>query len=84
MLATLGKCFLVDKRVPRAYGQSFWIDSGYVERVQIESSKFSYYLNKIVSDDVTLDSVKFAAQKFKDRTLLLFGLSVELSNTLVL
>merc|ERR1711990_658161 len=29
-------------------------------------------------------SVKFAAQKFKDRTLLLFGLSVELSNTLIL
>ena len=45
---------------------------------------FSFYLIKVVSDDVTLESVKFATQKFKDRTLLLFGLSVELSNTLVL
>jgi len=29
-------------------------------------------------------SIKFATQKFKDRTLLLFGLSIELSNTLIL
>ena len=52
--------------------------------VQNDRTKFSFYLNKFVIDDVTLYSIKFATQKFKDRTLLLFGLSVELSNTLIL